>query len=214
MKFTEFKEYIPKILKQQLPSVSAHLLMAPAERKTSMASDYYLSNNPKPSAVMMLFYPKNENVHLVLTKRNEYPGVHSAQISFPGGKAEKNDKDLSETALRETYEEIGVRAGQINIIMPFSKIYIPPSNFLVSPFMGVANSEIVFKPDPGEVKEIIELPLEVLLDESVVTQVEMKTSYANKIAVPAFRFNEHIVWGATAMILSELKETIKKVIKS
>ena len=211
MKFTEFKEYIPKILKEQLPAVKAHLLMAPLERKASLDTEFYLANNPRPSAVMMLFYAKDEITHLVLTKRNEYPGVHSAQISFPGGKAEMEDATLADTALRETYEEIGVEPNKIDIIMPFSKIYIPPSNFLVSPFMGIANTTITFRPDPDEVQQIIELPLEVLMDESVIAEVEMRTSYAEKIVVPAFRINEHIIWGATAMMLSEIKETLKNI---
>lgn len=213
MKFSAFKEYIPKILKQQLPAANAHFLMAPAERKLSLDPGYYIANNPRQSAVMMLFYPKNDITHLVLIKRNEYEGVHSAQISFPGGKAEKADKDLAETALRETYEEIGVPPAQIEVLMPFSKLYIPPSNFLVFPFLGLAAAEPQFKPNAYEVKEIIELPIEVLLDESVITQVEMKTSYAGITIVPAFRFNENIVWGATAMMLSELKETLKSAVK-
>lgn len=213
MKFTEFKEYIPKILKQQLPAENAHLLMAPAERRTSLSPEFYMANNPKISAVMMLFYPKSDVTHLVLTRRNEYKGVHSAQISFPGGKAEKADKNLAETALRETYEEIGVPPEAIEVVMPFSKLYIPPSNFLVSPFMGLAKEQPVFTANPYEVKELIEVPLEVLMDESVISQVEMKTSYAEKITVPAFRINENIVWGATAMMLSELKETIKNAVK-
>src|SRR5690606_31380063 len=110
-------------------------------------------------------------------------------------------------------EEIGVAGSDIDIIMPFTQIYIPPSNFLVSPFLGFSNSELEFKPNPYEVSEIIELPLDALLDDSIVVNVELQTSYAQKIAVPAFKFQEHIVWGATAMILSELKETLKSVLE-
>lgn len=212
MLFSDFTNYIPKLLNEQLPAVAAHLKMAPIERKASLEPDYYLKNNPRNSAVMMLFYPKGGEATMVLTKRNTYAGVHSAQISFPGGKAELTDKDLAYTALRETQEEIGLEPKDIHIVMPFTKIYIPPSNFLVSPFLGLMQREPVFKPDPTEVAEIIELPLDLLLDDGIVKNVPLKTSYADEIFVPAFNVGNHIVWGATAMILSELKETIKSVL--
>ncbi|WP_116787233.1 NUDIX hydrolase [Flavobacterium psychrotrophum] len=212
MLFSDFTNYIPKLLNEQLPAVAAHLKMAPVERKASLEPDYYLKNNPRNSAVMMLFYPKDREATIVLTKRNTYAGVHSAQISFPGGKAELTDKDLAYTALRETEEEIGLEPKDIHIVMPFTKIYIPPSNFLVSPFLGLMQHEPVFKPDPTEVAEIIELPLDLLLDDAIVRNVQLKTSFGDGIDVPAFNVGNHIVWGATAMILSELKETIKSVL--
>jgi len=212
MLFTEFKQFIPKIQNQQLPAALAHAKMAPMERIKALEPDYYLDKNPKQSAVMMLFYPIRENTHLALIKRNTYPGIHSSQISFPGGKAEPQDKDLADTALRETFEEIGVHPAEVDVVMPFSKIYIPPSNFLVSPFLGLALKEPVFIPNPQEVQHIIHLPLYVLLDDSTIINTPMQTSYAQSIMVPAFKVEDHIVWGATAMILSELKETIKTVL--
>jgi 8-oxo-dGTP pyrophosphatase MutT (NUDIX family) len=209
MQLQEFIQYIPKILNIQLPALNAHLKMAPVGRPASMTAEYYLDKNPRKSAVMMLFYPKGGIAHLVLIKRNTYPGVHSSQIAFPGGKAEPEDKDLGDTALRETFEEIGIAPHQIKLVMPFSEIYIPPSNFLVMPFLGVAESELHFTPNKDEVDAIIELPLDVFLDDSIIVTTEMQTTYAEKSLVPAFKVEEHIVWGATAMILSELKETIK-----
>ncbi|WP_294824122.1 CoA pyrophosphatase [uncultured Flavobacterium sp.] len=213
MLFSEFTKYIPNILKQQLPAVNAHLKMSPLERVPSLEREFYAGKNPRISAVMMLFYPMSGVTCLALIKRNAYPGVHSSQISFPGGKAEPEDSTLADTALRETYEEIGILPGAMEVIMPFSEIYIPPSNFLVYPFMGVAAGEPVFTPNPDEVVEIIHLPLDVLLDDATIANVDMATSYAQNIKVPAFQFKGHIVWGATAMILSELKETIKTALK-
>lgn len=213
MKFPEFVKYIPKILNQQLPSVKAHLKMAPLGRAQSLDPGYYNKYKPLPSAVMMLFYPRRDAAHLVLIKRNEYPGVHSAQISFPGGKADAVDKNLKDTALRETYEEIGVDPENIDVVMPFTQLYIPPSNFLVSPFLGITVNEPQFHPNPEEVSAIIELPLETFLDDSIIISAEMQTSYSEKVMVPAFTFEGHVVWGATAMILSELKETLKTAIK-
>ena len=212
MLFTEFTQFIPKIQNQQLPAALAHAKMAPVERIKALEPDYYLTKNPKQSAVMMLFYPRGEEAHLALIKRNTYPGVHSSQISFPGGKAEPGDKDLADTALRETFEEIGVHPAEIDVVMPFSKIYIPPSNFLVAPFLGLALREPAFIANPQEVQHIIHLPLDVLLDDSTIINTPMQTSYAQSIMVPAFKVEDHIVWGATAMILSELKETIKSAL--
>lgn len=209
MKFSEFTQYLPKILKEQLPAFNAHLKMAPADRKASLREGSFDLSTARPSAVMMLVYPKDGNAHLVLTKRNEYVGIHSSQISFPGGKAEPADKDLMHTAIRETVEEIGITINEIDILMPFSKLFIPPSNFIVYPFLAISNTTPDFRPDPYEVHQIIELPLERLLDDSIMADVELDTSYATRITVPAFIVDEHVVWGATAMILSELKETIK-----
>ena len=212
MLFSEFTKYIPKLLNQQLPAFDAHVIMAPEERKASLEPDYYLKYNPRNSAVMMLFYPKDGNATLVLTKRSTYAGVHSAQVSFPGGKAELTDKDLAYTALRETQEEVGINPGDINIVMPFTKIYIPPSNFLVVPFLGIMQETPQFMPDPAEVAEIIELPLDMLLDDSIINRTPIQIFQSQSITVPAFKVGEHIVWGATAMILSELKETIKRIL--
>jgi 8-oxo-dGTP pyrophosphatase MutT (NUDIX family) len=213
MLFTEFTKYIPKILEQQLPAIEAHVKMSPLERVRSLDKGFYKDKDPRISAVMMLFYPMDGIAHLALIKRNAYPGIHSSQISFPGGKAEREDEDLTATALRETFEEIGVAPEAIDVIMPFSEIYIPPSNFLVYPFLGFAAEEPVFRPNPDEVVALIHLPLDVFMDDSTVVNTGIQTSYAQSIMVPAFKIEEHIVWGATAMIMSELKETIKSALK-
>jgi 8-oxo-dGTP pyrophosphatase MutT (NUDIX family) len=160
----------------------------------------------------MLFYPKNQITHLALIVRNSYPGVHSSQIGFPGGKVELSDVNLAETALRETHEEVGIAPHQIKILKTFSEIYIPPSNFLVAPFMGVAYEELTFIPDPAEVKKVLELSVADFLDEQILTKVMMSTSYAASIEVPAFQIDKYVVWGATAMMMSELKEVIKNAI--
>jgi 8-oxo-dGTP pyrophosphatase MutT (NUDIX family) len=213
MLFSEFTKFIPKILNLQLPAINAHLKMAPLERQESLQAEYYAKFNPRKSAVMMLFYPKNAQATIILIKRNTYAGVHSAQISFPGGKAEITDANLAETALRETFEEVGIAVTDINVVMPFTEIYIPPSNFLVAPFLGISMDEPNFNPSAYEVAELIELPLDDLLDDSIVINSEIQTSLNQSMKVPAFKVGDHIIWGATAMILSELKETIKSALK-
>ena len=212
MLFNDFIKYLPKIEKETLLSTDAHLKMAPLERISYLNEENYLDKNPRKAAVLMLFYPKNSVAHLALIVRNSYPGVHSSQIGFPGGKVEEYDVDLKETALRETHEEIGIHPEKIQIIKSFSEIYIPPSNFLVAPFMGISNDELNFIPDLEEVKRVLEFPIADFLNEKSITKVRMSTSYATDIEVPAFLVDKYVVWGATAMMMSELKETIKNVL--
>ncbi|MBF02449.1 MAG: coenzyme A pyrophosphatase [Flavobacterium sp.] len=212
MLFQDFIKYIPKIEKEKLLAADAHAKMAPLERISFLKELNYETRNPREAAVLMLFYPKNGITHLALIVRNTYPGVHSSQIGFPGGKVEIEDKDLADTALRETHEEVGIPPHKIQIIKPFSKVYIPPSNFLVSPFMGISHEELTFIPDHDEVKNVLEFPLFSFLDEKSITNVKMTTSYATDIEVPAFMVEKYVVWGATAMMMSELKEAVKNAI--
>jgi 8-oxo-dGTP pyrophosphatase MutT (NUDIX family) len=212
MDFQEFLKYVPKFLEVSLPAREAHFKMVPFERLESLKNQNLGSFNPKTAAVMMLLYPKNGKTHLVLIVRNSYEGIHSAQIALPGGKFELNDENYLNTALRETHEEIGIHPENIQIIRAFTKLYIQASNFLVYPFLGFCQEEINFIPDETEVAQIIELPIADFLKDDLIVNTTMSTSYAKNIEIPAFKINEHIVWGATAMMLSELKEVLKKVL--
>lgn len=212
MDFSTFLKCVPKIVKETLPATMAHAKMIPPNRLELLHNQDYSDFNPRKASVLMLLYPKNNITHLVLILRNTYPGIHSSQIAFPGGKVEIDDESLSATALRETFEEVGVLSEKISIIKAFTELYIPPSNFLVSPFLGFSNDELTFIPNPDEVAEIIEIPISDFLDDKIVVNISMSTSTATNIQVPAFQIHEHLVWGATAMMMSELKETIKKVL--
>lgn len=209
MDFQDFLQHLPNIIPAELPAEKAHVKMAPLERVQLMQNLDLSTKNPRIAAVMMLLYPKNEKTHLILIVRNAYNGVHSSQIAFPGGKYETSDADYKETALRETYEEIGVSTEKIEIVKQFTPMYIPPSNFLVHPFLGISSQELAFYPDIREVADIIELPLSVFLNDEIIIDATLSTSYANNISVPAFNIQNHVVWGATAMILSELREVLK-----
>jgi 8-oxo-dGTP pyrophosphatase MutT (NUDIX family) len=211
MDFQDFLKYVPDFAQVKLPAGEAHIKMAPQERIDAIRNGIVDSEKIRKAAVMMLFYPKKGRTHLVLIVRNSYEGVHSSQIAFPGGKFEPEDRVFENTALRETHEEVGILPGNIEIIKPFTQLYIPPSNFMVYPFLGICREEIIFIPDPNEVADIIELPLSVFLNDEIIINAEMGTYYADKISVPAFKIEEHIVWGATAMMLSELKEVLKEV---
>lgn len=212
MEFSDFLKYIPKIAKEKLPAKVAHAKMIPPERIEYLQNENLVNIIPKKAAVLMLLYPKDNVTHMALIVRNSYPGIHASQIAFPGGKVEEYDKDLSDTALRETHEEIGISKEKVEVIRAFSEVYIPPSNYLVSPFLGFSSEELFFTLNPEEVAGLIELPLYQFLDESNVVTVNMTTSYANNIQVPAFQIGDDLVWGATAMMMSELKELIKKVV--
>lgn len=212
MDFQDFLKHVPKLVDVNLPAKEAHFKMVPFERIETLKNQNINSFNPKTAAVMMLFYPKNGRTHLVLIVRNSYEGIHSAQIALPGGKYEIGDQNYVNTALRETHEELGIPPEIINIVMPFTNLYIQASNFMVYPFLGICKEEIVFVPDANEVAKVIELSLTDFLNDDLIVKTTMSTSYAKNIEIPAFKINEHIVWGATAMMLNELKEVLKKVL--
>ncbi|MEG0850691.1 CoA pyrophosphatase [Flavobacterium plurextorum] len=209
MDFQDFLKFVPNLIPIELPAELAHMKMAPKERLEALKNSNLEAKNPRIAAVMMLLYPKKDKTHLVLIVRNAYNGVHSSQIAFPGGKYENTDLDFRETALRETHEEIGVSPEKIEVIKDFTPMYIPPSNFLVHPFLGISNEELSFYPDIREVAAIIELPLSAFLSDEIIIEATLSTSYANDVLVPAFNIQNHIVWGATAMILSELRDVLK-----
>lgn len=212
MKFQSFLDNIPDIQQQKLLGEISHLKMCPPERADLMKNIDFDNINPRLAAVLMLIYPKNNLAHLALILRTSYNGVHSSQIAFPGGKVETFDADYQQTALRETHEEIGISPELITVIRDFTPIYIPPSNFMVYPFLGYSTTELSFIPDQDEVAGIIQLPLSEFLDDNIVITNRMSTSYNNDIDVPAFKIQNHIVWGATAMMLSELKDVLRNVL--
>lgn len=213
MNFTHFINNIANLKKEKLLATDAHIKMAPLERITYLKDKSYTEKKPRNAAVLMLVYPKNDIAHLALIVRNTYPGVHSSQISFPGGKEELEDGTLEITALRETEEEVGVAMHKVEVIRQCSEIYIPPSNFLVTPYLGFSTENLEFIPNPDEVKRVLEFPIHQLLNDEIIVQTKMTTSYATNIDVPAFQVEKYVVWGATAMMLSELKELFKNAVK-
>ncbi len=163
---------------------------------------------------MALFYPNAEHrTNLLLILRKSHPkDVHSNQVGFPGGKAEKKDNDLLATALRETHEEVGVHPQQIEIVRSLSEIYIPPSNFEVYPFIGLYREARPFVPQASEVAALVEVNLVDFLDDSNIFMENLTTSYAENVSVPAFKLNGYTVWGATGMMLSEIRMLIQQVL--
>jgi len=209
MKFQEFEKRIVNVIKMELPGEEYHLKMAPIQRLLELKRKAKEMSTARKAGVMMLFYPSDEGeTRFVLILRKTYKGVHSAQVSFPGGKLEPEDASLMETALRETEEEIGIPSSQINVLRELTELYIPPSNFFVQPFVGIMSATPKFMAEEAEVESIIEIPLGHFMDESVLITKIISTSYAKNIEVPAFLLKEHIVWGATAMVLNEVRRML------
>ena len=158
MRFDAFSKIINAINSFALPGLEAQMLMAPPFREALLKQSVSHRANAKLAAVMALFYPnKQGETHLVFIVRKSSPGVHSGQIGFPGGKPESGDVDLKATAVRETWEEIGVSSQSIHVLCPLTEVYIPPSNFNVFPFVGMSTSTPNFKRQPSEVESIIEI---------------------------------------------------------
>ena len=208
MFFTDFINRINHFQNSALGGLNSQFKLAPELRKR-YSEEMILQRDPKRAAVMALFYPnEQQKTTFLLTERASYNGTHSAQVSFPGGKVDEEDNNLQETALRETNEEIGIEINDIKVIRQLSDTYIPPSNFLVAPFMGYCENKPSFSPN-YEVANLIEVTLEDLLNDRNIVFKTMSTSYMKNIEVPSFKLNNYIVWGATAMMLSEIKDLIK-----
>lgn len=205
MLFTEFIKNIDLLKKAPLGGIEAQFRLAPSYRKP-MEQKRMQAFNPTPASVLIVFYPNKYNkTSFILTKRADYKGHHAKQISFPGGKKELKDTNLTATAIRETYEEIGILIPKTNIIKQLTAVYIPPSNFLVHPFISFVNKPPVFKLN-HEVASTLLVSYKDLLDPHSIHFTEIKSSSGNFVKTPCYVFNDQIVWGATAMIISELKE--------
>lgn len=169
--------------------------------------------NPKQAAVLSVFYPGlKDETKFVLILRKTYKGVHSNQVGFPGGRVEEDDIDLIHTALRETEEEVGIPRQEVQVIKELTKLYIPPSNFWVQPYLGIMEKTPNLVPQEAEVEAILEIDLEEFLSDSCMIRQTLSTSYAKNVNVPAFLLGGHVVWGATAMMLSEMKDILKQVL--
>ncbi|NAY93187.1 NUDIX domain-containing protein [Muricauda sp. JGD-17] len=213
MDFNEFYQAALKIKNLPLPGTDSHYKMSPTLRIEWLKSHKVEKMNPKKAGVMALFYPDASQVtRLLLILRKAYQGVHSNQIGFPGGKVEDVDSDLMETALRETHEEVGVPPSAVEVIKELSEVYIPPSNFMVRPFMGIYHEPRPFVIEESEVERLVEVYLHDFLDDSNHIEEVLSTSYAKNIHVPAYKLNGYTVWGATAMMLSEIKELLQKAL--
>jgi 8-oxo-dGTP pyrophosphatase MutT (NUDIX family) len=193
-----------------LPGENAQFLMAPITRQKikQQQINTYL---PRKSAVLILLYPTGNSINTILIQRPVYEGFHSGQIAFPGGKFEEKDLLLENTALREANEEIGINTNNIQLIGSLTDVYISPSNFLVKPFVGFVNELSELKVDSYEVDKIIHSNLFSLNNDSIKGLKTIEHSNGFKIKTPYYEVEGFTVWGATAMMISELNAVVSKV---
>lgn len=210
MNFEIFLKSISKIEHIPLPGQDSQFKMSPPYRNELILQQREAMKNSKKAGVMALFYPDVEkNTKLILILRKTYKGVHSAQVGFPGGKLEAEDPSLEYAALRETFEEVGVPLGNITVIKQMTELYIPPSNFTVYPFIGITKNTPKFLKQDDEVEDLIEVNFNDFVDDNIVSSQKIMTSLQREVEVPVFKLNGHTVWGATAMMLSEIKDLLK-----
>ncbi|WP_320052021.1 CoA pyrophosphatase [uncultured Acetobacteroides sp.] len=202
MRLIQLKKILEKYNQDDLEGGNAHILAFPKFR-LELFRTTKPTEKTKKSAVLILFYEKNEEVYFCLIKRPTYEGHHSGQVAFPGGKFEVKDESLRNTALREANEEVGIDIGRVDIVNELTTIFIPVSDFTVKPYIATTSLVPIFHPESHEVDYIIEAKLSDLMNSQLV-EVEINLS-KEKSSAPAYIINNENIWGGTAMILTELK---------
>jgi 8-oxo-dGTP pyrophosphatase MutT (NUDIX family) len=197
---------IEEALKLNLPGDKIHQRMLPEGR--SLARPTEKSVKIKESAVLVLLFLKNKQLHFCLTRRNLNMKYHPGQISFPGGSCEEYELTISETALRELEEETGVDKKKVKVIGELTDLYVSVSNFLIHPVVGYLDHEPKFRIDPIEVDELIIVPLKSFFEKNKKTSTKIET-LQGELNVPCFKINNLIIWGATAMIIEEFIEQLR-----
>jgi 8-oxo-dGTP pyrophosphatase MutT (NUDIX family) len=210
MKHEIFIKQLTERLVQNLPGTEGHKKMEPITRRRLLAEIHH-KKPPRQSAVTIVLFAEGDETRFFLMQRHEYPGVHSGQVSLPGGSVESGDRDLMFTALRETEEETGILAKDIQIIGKLTDLYIPPSNFDVQPFVGKIDGIPDLKPDAHEVQELFSVSVNELINPDAIGTDFIMFHDGSCVEVPCFRFSGHMVWGATAMILSEFRQIIMEI---
>ncbi len=203
-----FFDCLQRKLAAPLPGRPAQALMAPLPRP-GWHPDDRPDEPARQSGVLVLLYSIRGRLHVPLILRPTYDGTHSGQVAFPGGGSEEGDGDLTETALRETHEELGVVPQNVEVLGTLTDLYIRPSNYEVYPTVGRLNAKPVFRPDPSEVAQLLEVPLATLLDPAHRRREAWQLADRSAL-VPFFAIQDQTIWGATAMILSELLAVVGK----
>ncbi|MCH7401959.1 NUDIX hydrolase [Belliella kenyensis] len=210
MEFDLVIERVQKMMKNPLPGKMGQLMMSPKPVDESRFGSL-VPDNVRKGAVLILFYPDDNQAFVPFIKRPSYDGPHGGQVALPGGKQDETDSDLSFTALREAEEEIGVNAANVELIGNLSDLFIPPSNFLVRPYIGFTTEKPNFIPDPYEVERIIPCQVNHLIDKEIRKEGEVVVKGNFKLQAPYFDIDSEMVWGATAMMLGEFMFLWEKV---
>jgi 8-oxo-dGTP pyrophosphatase MutT (NUDIX family) len=174
---------------------------------------FHVAGEPVSSAVLIPLLIKDEEYHILFTKRTDTVREHKGQISFPGGAYEREDPTLLDTALRECKEEIGLDCSAVEVLGELDEILTQHTNYLVAPFVGVISSPCGFKADPREVGEILEVPISVLLDKDNLRLETMTDGNGKVIIGYYYNYKGHVIWGATARILTQFLDIWNQVLR-
>lgn len=210
MQFEILISQLTDALKQPLPG---HDGLPPRIEPNSSFGPLLPNEHTRTSAILLNLYPYRGEIYFPLILRPKYDGTHGGQVAFPGGQVEPDDETLTRTALRETQEEIGIKAIDVQVLGELTRVFIPPSNFWVTPFVGFLPYRPDFFPDKREVDEVIEVPLSKLLNN---LQIEQRTVNVRKYRLKTYGFSvgDNWIWGATALMIYEFLEVIKQTKKS
>jgi len=210
MLFEDFITSLDRFKSLPNPGIGAHERIFPEiarHREQALLND----PNPRQSAVAAIVFPAGSEASLMLIERQTYDGVHSGQVGFPGGKKDEEDRDLETTARRETQEEIGIPGESLRFVRSLSHVYIPPSRFLVQPFVFTLGFTPELELEEREVQSTIVMPLSKLLDDSLIVSGEIQLQQGLNIQTMYFDYADRKIWGATAMMLSELKILLQQL---
>jgi len=209
MNLTELVGRLTARLKYPLPGSTAHEPLR-ATPLGELRPKFEHKIPPKPGSVLILLFEDNGLIKFPLTKRPDYNGTHAGQVSLPGGKAEP-EEDFIQTALREAEEEIGVPRNEVKVIGRLSDFFVIPSNFMITPVVGYVDAKPTYIPQESEVVKIIEGNVDSLLRDDAIQTKEILAAKIYRLMAPHFLIENEIVWGATAMMLNELRMIVKQL---
>lgn len=207
--FDKFTEDLQQAFSHPLPGKAAHELLKPYLKINKNIEPPQLVK-PKNAAVMTLIYPSDNIPTLLFIERPVYDGAHSGQIAFPGGKFEKGDSSFLDAALRETKEEIGIERQHIKVVGALSEVFVLASNFMVYPFVGLLNEVPALRLEEKEVANTLEIPLYRFFEPDIIKEKVIKNALGFNLMAPYYDLDGKVLWGATAMMVSELCAIIKQ----
>ncbi len=207
--FEQFSIELHQAFQRPLPGEAAHQPLKPY-LNISKNIDVPQLIKPRLGAVMALIYPVKNEPHLLFIERPVYDGVHSGQIAFPGGKIEKKDASYLDAALRETQEEIGVDPGKIAVVGPLSNVFVFASNFMVYPYVGILQEPPLLILEEKEVASVLQVPLHTFLQPEIIKEKPIKNALGFTLMAPYYDIEGKVLWGATAMMVSELAAIIQR----
>lgn len=208
MNYQKQIDWLRERLQQPLPGLAGQERMA--ARVVPMPDT--IPADARPSAVLSTLFPKNDALHIILIERGRDKSAHSGQIAFPGGKQEKSDADLKATALREAQEEVGIVSADVDILGELTPLYIPVSKFRVHPYVAFAKENLAYNINQREVSRVLEIPLHEFRNPANKTVLDVVSPAVPDVIrkVKAYQIDGTVIWGATAMILSELETVLEE----